>query len=96
MRAPWEEAKRARLIKGNPTTVRRWLNIENPLDIPQAVAIMLRLLTPAKVKRLIEEAEGNEENREWAKISLIAIDMNISFSTLARAAGFTNRNNACR
>jgi hypothetical protein len=42
MRAPWEEAKRARLIMGNPTAVRRWLNIENPLDIPQAVAIMLR------------------------------------------------------
>jgi hypothetical protein len=28
-----------RLIMGSPTTVRRWLNIENPLDIPQAVAI---------------------------------------------------------
>jgi transcriptional regulator with XRE-family HTH domain len=49
----------ARLIMVNPTTVRRWINIKDPLDIPQAVALLLRLLTPAKVKRLIEEAEGN-------------------------------------
>jgi DNA-binding transcriptional regulator YdaS (Cro superfamily) len=52
----------ARLIMVNPTTVRRWLNIADPLDIPQAVAIMLRLLTPAKVKRLIGEAEGNGDS----------------------------------
>jgi transcriptional regulator with XRE-family HTH domain len=54
----------ARLIMVNPTTVRRWLNVENPLDIPQAVAIMLRLLTPAKVKRLIEESEGDADNQD--------------------------------
>jgi DNA-binding transcriptional regulator YiaG len=54
----------ARLIRVNPATVRRWINIKNQLDIPQAVALLLRLLTPAKVQRLIEEAEGNEENSE--------------------------------
>jgi hypothetical protein len=48
----------------NPTTVWRWLNIENPLDIPQAVALLLRLLTPAKVERLIEEAEGHEDKSD--------------------------------
>ena len=54
----------ARLIMVNPATVRRWINIKKPLDIPQAVAIMLRLLTPAKVKRLIEESEGDADNQD--------------------------------
>jgi DNA-binding transcriptional regulator YdaS (Cro superfamily) len=44
----------ARLIRVNPSTVRRWLNIAEPLDIPRAVEILLPLLTPAKVKKLIE------------------------------------------
>jgi DNA-binding transcriptional regulator YiaG len=44
----------ARLIRVNPSTVRRWIAHHDPLDIPRAVQIMLRLLTPAHVKRLIE------------------------------------------
>ena len=48
----------ARLIRVNPTTVRRWLNIEDPADIPRAVEILLPLLTSAKVRQLV--AEGAE------------------------------------
>jgi hypothetical protein len=51
---------------GNWSTRRRCSDgstSKNPPDIPQAVAIMLRLLTPAKVKRLIDEAEGNSDRK---------------------------------
>jgi DNA-binding transcriptional regulator YiaG len=51
----------ARLIRVNPSTLRRWLTLNGaPLDMPRAVQIALRLLTPAHVRRLIEadEAEG--------------------------------------
>jgi len=44
----------ARMIRVNPSTVRRWIAYKNPLDIPRAVQIMLRLLTPAQARRLIE------------------------------------------
>lgn len=44
----------ARLIRVNPSTVRRWLFAEDALDIPRAVQLLLPLLTPAKVKKLIE------------------------------------------
>jgi DNA-binding transcriptional regulator YiaG len=46
----------ARLIRVNPVTVRRWLSLNeaNPPDMPRAVELLLPLLTPAKVKRLVE------------------------------------------
>jgi transcriptional regulator with XRE-family HTH domain len=44
----------ARLIRVNPSTVRRWLNLADPLDIPRAVEILLELLTPAAVRKLIK------------------------------------------
>jgi hypothetical protein len=34
--------------------VRRWLNIAEPADIPRAVEFLLPLLTPGKVKKLVE------------------------------------------
>lgn len=48
----------ARLIRVNPKTVRRWLAHDEPLDIPRAVQIMLRLISPAQVRRLIDAAEA--------------------------------------
>lgn len=49
----------ARMIHVNPSTVRRWIALhEEPLDIPRAVQIMLRLLTPAQARRLIEADEA--------------------------------------
>jgi DNA-binding transcriptional regulator YiaG len=46
----------ARLIRVNPTTVRRWLmDPSQGQDIPRYIEILLRLLTPGKVKRLIAE-----------------------------------------
>lgn len=50
----------ARLIRVNPTTVRRWLNVAVPADIPRAVEILLPLLTSAKVKKLIELDQAGE------------------------------------
>jgi DNA-binding transcriptional regulator YiaG len=48
----------ARLIHVNPSTVRRWLTLNGaPLDIPRAVQLLLRLLTPAQARRLIEADE---------------------------------------
>lgn len=44
----------ARLIRVNPVTVRRWLNVAEPADIPRAVELLLPLLTPAMVKRLVK------------------------------------------
>jgi DNA-binding transcriptional regulator YiaG len=43
----------ARLIRVNPVTVRRWLNLENPGDMPRAVEILLEVLTPAEVARYL-------------------------------------------
>lgn len=51
----------ARLIRVNPATVRRWIKLDGTaLDIPRAVQLLLRLLTPAHVHRLIE-ADGSEQ-----------------------------------
>ena len=44
----------ARMIRVNPSTVRRWIAYKDPLDIPRAVQIMLRLLSPAQARQLIE------------------------------------------
>jgi DNA-binding transcriptional regulator YiaG len=45
----------ARIIRVNPATVRRWLKLDGTaLDIPRAVQILLRLLTPAQVRQLVE------------------------------------------
>jgi DNA-binding transcriptional regulator YiaG len=53
----------ARMIRVNPTTVRRWLRLDGEaLDIPRAVQIALRLLTPAMVRRLM--AAGQEGNTD--------------------------------
>jgi DNA-binding transcriptional regulator YiaG len=44
----------ARLIRVNPTTVRRWLRLDGEaLEIPRAAQIALRLLTPAMARRLL-------------------------------------------
>jgi DNA-binding transcriptional regulator YiaG len=48
----------ARMIHVNPSTVRRWIAHTDPLDIPRAVQIMLRLMTPAHARRLIEADEA--------------------------------------
>jgi hypothetical protein len=51
----------ARMIRVNPTTVRRWLKLDGTaLDIPRAVQIMLRLMMPADARRLIK---ADEEQR---------------------------------
>jgi hypothetical protein len=44
----------ARLFRINPKTMRRFLSLSDPFDIPRAIEIALELLTPAKVKKLIE------------------------------------------
>lgn len=44
----------ARLIRVNPATVRRWLSLSDPQDIPRAVEILLPLLTPKIVRRLVK------------------------------------------
>lgn len=46
----------ARLIRVNPSTVRRWLNVADPLDIPGAVELLLRVLTPGKAKQIMRDA----------------------------------------
>jgi DNA-binding transcriptional regulator YiaG len=45
----------ARLIRVNPSTVRRWLmsDTEQAQDIPRYIEILMPLLTPAHVKKLI-------------------------------------------
>lgn len=48
----------ARLIRRDPSTVRRWIAHRDPLDIPREIALLLRLLTPAIVKRLIAADEA--------------------------------------
>ena len=49
----------ARMIRVNPSTVRRWITLGGePLDIPRAVQIMLRIITPAQARRLIEADEA--------------------------------------
>lgn len=49
----------ARMIRVSPQNVRKWLKLDgDALDIPRAVQILLRLLTPAQAKRLIEAAEA--------------------------------------
>jgi DNA-binding transcriptional regulator YiaG len=50
----------ARMIRVNPTTVRRWILHDGALDIPRAVQIMLRLLTPQQARRLIEADEAGQ------------------------------------
>lgn len=47
----------SRLFGVNPTTGRRWLSLkpEFAQDIPRAVEIALRLLTPAKLKQFLDE-----------------------------------------
>lgn len=47
----------ARLVRVNPATVRRWVSLTDPQEIPRAIEILLPLLTPAKVKRLVAELE---------------------------------------
>jgi hypothetical protein len=43
----------ARVLRVNPITVRRWLKLNGTaLDIPRAVQILMRLLTPAQARRL--------------------------------------------
>lgn len=50
----------ARMIHVNPSTVRRWLTLNGEaLDIPRAVQIVLRLLSPAQARRLIAADEGS-------------------------------------
>ncbi|WP_316234945.1 MULTISPECIES: helix-turn-helix domain-containing protein [unclassified Bradyrhizobium] len=50
----------ARMIRVNPSTVRRWIKHRKntdelpALDIPRAVQILLRVLSPAQARRLIE------------------------------------------
>ncbi|HWX34155.1 MAG TPA: hypothetical protein VNZ53_42875 [Steroidobacteraceae bacterium] len=45
----------ARILRVNPVTVRRWLKLDGTaLDIPRAVQLLLRLLTPAQARRLVE------------------------------------------
>lgn len=53
----------ARLVCVNPVTVRRWLKLNQaaPAEIPRAIEILLELLTPAKVKRLVDELEAEAE-----------------------------------
>jgi hypothetical protein len=46
----------ARLIRINPSTVRRWLNVDDLLDIPGVVDLLLQALTPAKAKQIMKEA----------------------------------------
>jgi hypothetical protein len=42
-------------LRVNPVTVRRWLKLDGTaLDIPRAVQLLLRLLTPAQARRLVE------------------------------------------
>lgn len=49
----------ARMIHASPQNVRKWLKLDGTAnDIPRAVQIMLRLLTPAQAKRLIEADEA--------------------------------------
>lgn len=48
----------ARMIRVNPATVRRWIKREDAtLDIPRAVQIVLRVLSPAQARRLIDAQE---------------------------------------
>lgn len=52
----------ARMIEVNDSTVRRWLRQDgDALDIPQAVAILLRILSPTRAKNLIAEAEADAD-----------------------------------
>lgn len=46
----------ARMIRVNPSTVRRWLNVADPLDMPGAVEVLLRTLTPGQAMRLMKQA----------------------------------------
>jgi DNA-binding transcriptional regulator YiaG len=50
----------ARLIRVNPSTVRRWLTLNGTaLDIPRAVQLLLRLLSCADMRRLMRaDAQG--------------------------------------
>jgi DNA-binding transcriptional regulator YiaG len=51
----------ARLIRVSPQNVRKWLKMDGAaLDIPRAVQLLLRLLTPAAARRLIEADETGE------------------------------------
>jgi DNA-binding transcriptional regulator YiaG len=48
----------ARVIRVNPSTVRRWLKRDGTaLDIPRAVQLLLRILTPTQARRLIAADE---------------------------------------
>lgn len=48
----------ARMIRVSPQNVRKWLKLDGAaLDIPRAVQIMLRLITPAQARRLIAADE---------------------------------------
>lgn len=44
----------ARLIRVNPVTVRRWLQVDGGAEIPRSIEILLELLTPAVVRRLVK------------------------------------------
>jgi hypothetical protein len=53
----------ARLFRVNPKTVRRFVSLTDPIDIPAAVAIALELLTPAKVRRMLAELEADHKQQ---------------------------------
>jgi DNA-binding transcriptional regulator YiaG len=47
----------ARIIRVSPQNVRKWLKLEGePLPIPRAVQIVLRIITPGQVRKLLAEA----------------------------------------
>ncbi|MCK1684226.1 hypothetical protein IVA87_33780 [Bradyrhizobium sp. 147] len=51
----------ARLVGISPQHFRKMLRQVEPLEIPRAVELLLRLLTPAKVRRLVRELEADSE-----------------------------------
>lgn len=53
----------ARLFRINPKTMRRFVSLTNPLDIPRSLEIALELLTPAKVRRLLAELEADHKQQ---------------------------------
>lgn len=50
----------ARLVRVNPVTVRRWLQLEvaEPAEIPRSIEILLELMTPAIVRRLVKRYQA--------------------------------------
>lgn len=48
----------AALIRVNPATFRRWLNPSSGYPMPRSVQLLLRKLTPADVRRMIDADEA--------------------------------------